>query len=141
MLFQKFPSGTKAILIVQAVAMLMGTFTHVNWAVQHGFLSEHYHAPLPSMLFWDALTFLDPLAAILLIIKPKTGLRLTLAIILIDVAHNNWFYFDELYTSGLAVNDWVKKYWMILGQIVFAIFAILTYRSNQKNVRMTTSAK
>lgn len=126
--FKELSSGTKAILIIQSIAMLMGTSTHVSWVVNNGFLSENYNAPLPSMIFWDSLTFLDPIAAILLFLRPRAGLILTLLIILADVAHNNLFYYEELYTSGLSVSEWITKYWMILGQIVFALFALLTFR-------------
>ncbi|MFK7784153.1 MAG: hypothetical protein AB8B56_03495 [Crocinitomicaceae bacterium] len=126
--FQALAFSTRVILVVQMIAMLMGTSTHVMWAVENGFLSTRYNAPLFSMVFWDSLTFLDPLAAILLLIRPKTGLILTLIIILADVTHNNIFYFEELYMSGISLSDWLMKYWMILGQIVFALFAILTFR-------------
>ena len=132
--FRSFNIKHKTILIIQSIAMLMGTSTHVSWAIQNGFLSEHYHAPLPSMLFWDSLTFLDPLAAILLFIRPKTGVTLTLIIICIDVLHNNIFYFDELYLQSISLTDWLKTYWMILGQIIFAIFVLLTFRSNLNEI-------
>ena len=138
--FRKLKSSTKGILIFQAVAMLMGTSTHVAWAVNNGFLSENYNAPLPHMLFWDSLTFLDPIAAILLFIRPRTGLILTLIIILADVAHNNLYYFEELYTTDINLSEWLIKYWMILGQILFAIFALLTFKKCLNDINSVTSS-
>ena len=135
--FKKLPTKTKVILIIQSVAMLMGTSTHLSWVIKNGFLSEEYNAPLTSMIFWDSLTFLDPLAALLLFIKPKTGLVLTLIIIILDVVHNNSFYFDELYMQSLSIVEWAKIYWMILGQIIFALFVLLTFRSSLKVINAT----
>ena len=135
MYFSRLDRRIKTILIIQCIAMLMGTSTHVLWAIENGFLSEHYHANLGSMLFWDALTFLNPIAALLLIVRPKIGVYLTLAIITVDVVHNNIFYFEELYQSDVSFGDWLKHYWMILGQIVFLVFVWVTIKSNLKSIR------
>jgi hypothetical protein len=104
------------------------------WAIENGFLSEKYKASLFSTVFWDSLTFLDPLAAILLFIKPKAGIYLTLAIIIVDVLHNNLFYWTELYANSIPLGDWIAKYWMILGQIVFALFVVLTFKGNLNEI-------
>jgi hypothetical protein len=53
---------------------LMGTYTHVNWVVRHGFL--YPDVPVYSRIFWDSLTFLDPLAALLLFLRPRKGVLL-----------------------------------------------------------------
>jgi len=136
--YKKLPVRIKVILFIQSIAMLMGTSTHVSWAVQNGFLSEKYNAPLSNMLFWDSLTFLDPLAAILLFLRPKTGVILTLIILVVDVIHNNLFYFDELYTRNLGFADWVEEYWMILGQIIFALFVLLTFKKCLRAINSIT---
>ena len=46
--------------------------------------------------YWTALTFLDALAAVLLLLRPRTGLALTSLIIASDVAVNLFarFYLD-----------------------------------------------
>jgi hypothetical protein len=137
--FNILPKKTKTILIIQSIAMLMGASTHLSWVFQNGFLSEKYNAPFINMLFWDSLTFLDPLAALLLFIRPKIGLVLTLIIILTDVIHNNLFYFEELYTQDIVISDWIVKYWMILGQWFFAIFALATFSYCLKSIRKSTS--
>jgi len=115
--------------------MLMGTSTHLQWVIRNGFLSDNYNAPVLTKIFWDSLTFLDPLAAVLLILRPKTGLILTLIIITLDVAHNNLFYMDELYINAPTLKIWIQKYWMILGQIIFGVFVYLTFRYNYNNIK------
>jgi len=126
---------TKYFLIIQAIGMLMGTLTHMQWVIKNGFLSDNYNAPVLTKIFWDSLTFLDPLAAVLLILKPKIGLILTLIIITLDVIHNNVFYMDELYINAPTLKIWIQKYWMILGQIIFGIFVYLTFRYNYNNIK------
>jgi hypothetical protein len=112
----------------------MGTSTHVAWTVMNGFNSENYNQPLFSRLFWDSLTFLDPLAAILLFLKPKTGVFMVLIIIISDVIHNNTVYFNELYLGNLNITDWIVKYWMIIGQIIFMLFIVITFKRNLKDI-------
>jgi len=122
-------------LTIQAIGMLLGTSTHIQWVLENGFLSDNYNAPLLTKIFWDILTLLDPIAAILLFAKPKTGLVLTLIIITVDVIHNNLFYMDELYINSPSLIIWIQKYWMILGQIIFALFACLTFKYNYDNIK------
>ena len=40
--------------------------------------------------YWMALTFLDPLAAVFLLARPRLGVMLTVAIITGDVTLNSW---------------------------------------------------
>jgi len=70
-------------------------------------------------VYWTSLTFLDPLAAILLFLHPRIGLLGTLAIISTDVAHNWWF----LEHYHLPFN------WMLGAQCAFLVFAVATFRS------------
>jgi len=134
--FKNLDKRTKYFLTIQAIGMLMGTFTHVQWMLINGVLSVNYNAPLLTKIFWDSLTFLDPIAAILLFVRPKTGLVLTLIIITVDVIHNNLFYIDELYINAPNLTIWIQKYWIILGQIIFALFVYLRFKYNYKAIKM-----
>lgn len=120
--------------------MLMGTSTHVLWVIINGFNSPEYNVPFLSRLFWDSLTFLNPLAAILLFIKPKIGLYVVLIIIIVDLIHNNIIYFSELYTGHLQIIDWIFKYWMILGQIIFMVFVVSTFKRNLSDINQKQNA-
>jgi len=133
--FKNLDRKTKYILIIQAIGMLMGASTHLQWVINNGFLSDKYNAPFLTRIFWDSLTFLDPLAAFLLILRPRKGLILTLAIITLDVIHNNLFYMDELYIKSPSLKVWFQRYWMILGQIIFGLFVCLTFKENYKNTQ------
>jgi len=121
--------------------MLMGASTHIQWVSQNGFLSDNYNAPLLTKIFWDSLTFLDPIAAILLFLRPKTGIILTLIVITIDVLHNNLFYMDELYINPPPFATWIQKYWMIIGQVIFGLFVYLTFSYNLKKIKTFTNKK
>jgi hypothetical protein len=116
--------------------MLMGTSTHLAWAINNGFNSNNYNVPLFSRLFWDSLTFLDPIAALLLFLKPKIGICMVLIIILADVTHNNIIYFDELYLNTLDFTSWILKYWMIIGQIIFMLFVVFTFKRNLTDINI-----
>jgi len=113
MLFPKLKPVVQIILVIQAICMLMGTYTHVNWVVSHGFL--YPDVPLYSRLFWDSLTFLDPLAAVLLFLRPRTGIVLVLAIICADVLHN-------------AIIGGVGLFFFL--QVIFCVFVLATFRIN-----------
>lgn len=141
MTFTKLKAGTKIILIIQSIAMLSGTATHLLWVVNNGFLSENYKAPFFSMLFWDSLTFLDPVAALLLITRPKTGIWLTAAIITIDVIHNTIFGFTyrEPFADPFSLPGAMKDNWMLLCQISFGIFVLITLKNNLKEVKLKTN--
>lgn len=141
MLFRQLNTTTKVLLVLQSIAMLMGTSTHVAWAIDNGFLSSNYHAPLFSMLFWDALTFVDPLAALLLFVRPKAGLWLTLIIITADVLHNNIYYLEELYLHAPPLLEWLSTYWMIAGQLAFAVLVFATFKRNMREVNRALAAQ
>lgn len=72
-----------------------------------------------SRLYWSSLTLLDPLAAVLMFIRPRQGLVLALVIIVSDVAHNSWM----LHSSSSAPN-WA--YWC---QVAFLVFLSATIRA------------
>ena len=64
-----------------------------------------------------SLTFLDPLAAILLFVKPRFGIILTVAIMVVDVVHNVWI----VMTYGGAT-------WMVVCQAIFLAYILITVR-------------
>ena len=136
MIFRRLTIKSKTVLILEAIAMLMGASTHISWVIENGLMSKNYNASLFSMVFWDSLTFLDPIAALLLIIKPKIGLVLTFLIIIVDVIHNNTVYYEELYEQTISFYDWINKYWMIAGQLLFAGFVMFAFRPTMRAIRI-----
>lgn len=67
----------------------IGTTTHVLQLVNRGWVVNP-SAPIWMNGYWTALTFLDPLAAVLLLRSRRAGLVLAFAIMLSDVAINTY---------------------------------------------------
>jgi hypothetical protein len=101
-----------------AVCLLVATCTHVLIVVTHGLLWDYDGAPIFTRIYWTSLTFLDPLAAVLLLVRPRAGILLTLAIIVSDVAHNTW-----LMQRSVAA-DW--RDFRYVSQVAFLLFVLLT---------------
>ncbi len=71
--------------------------------------------PLFTVLFWSALTLLDPLVAIVLLVLPRAGTVLLLLLMLTDVLHNTWVV--KVYGGVL---------WMVADQWLFLLFVLAT---------------
>jgi hypothetical protein len=77
-----------------ALCLLGATFNHLAAIFQHGLLWDYgYGAAISpaSKVYWDTLAFLDPLGAMLLFLKPRAGVWLTVLIIVSDVLHNTYY--------------------------------------------------
>lgn len=136
MIFTRLKVKTQVNLLIQSIAMLVGTTTHLIWIIHNGFLSEKYNVHVFSRFFWDSLTFLDPLAAVLLILKPKTGIWITAIIIVVDVLHNGILCLNVLLTAqDMPVINWIENNWMLWCQLTFGLFVLLSLKSNLKAVR------
>jgi hypothetical protein len=85
------PSPKTTALLVRtlyAVCMLGAAFNHARIVLAHG-LAWRYGGVHPLLAgFWTSLTFIDRLAVLLLIVRPRAGLALTAAVIVVDVAVN-----------------------------------------------------
>lgn len=132
MIFIKLGKRTQINLILQCIGMLIGTSTHLFWVINQGFLSERYNASLFSRIFWDSLTFFDPFAAVLLILKPKIGIWITAIIVVADVLHNGVICFDVLLSEHQPVIEWAKDNWMFWTQFLFGLFVVVSFKNNLK---------
>lgn len=142
MLFKILNRKTKSILTIQAICMLIGASTHILWVAENGLFSGSDNYPCISTIFWDSLTFIDLVAALLLILRPKSGILLTLATITIDVIHNNLILFiHDQHMNSIGVQMWATKYWMLIGQILFLAFVFLTLTTNLSEIRLKTISK
>ena len=79
----------RLVLAIWIACFLIGTVNHVRALLAHGWLPYDF-APLPFNAFWTALTFVDPLAAALLVWRRNAGIALGLCVMLSDVAVNSW---------------------------------------------------
>jgi hypothetical protein len=104
---------------VYAVCLVGATCVHVGTHIQYGVLLgtlEGYGYPVVTRYFWSSLTLLDPLAALLMFIRPRAGVSLAGVIIVSDVAHNSWI----LHHFGRAPD---AAYW---AQVAFLAFLLGT---------------
>ena len=67
--------------------------------------------------FWTALAFIDPLAVVLLVVRPMLGLALTVGIIVSDVAINSWVGFTQMFDLPSFSE-----------QVLFLVFVMSTVR-------------
>ncbi len=99
--------------VIYALCLLGATCTHAATFWRHGIRWDYGGALLFTRVYWTSLTFLDPLAAVFLFVRPRFGLGLTVAIIVSDVLHNT--------LVGVPSRD--PRY---LSQVAFALFVIFT---------------
>ena len=114
--------------VIYAVCMLAGASTHAAMLWQHGLFWDYGGVPRVTQVYWTSLTFLDPLAAILLFVFPRVGLLAILAIISSDVTHNLWFF--ERYH--------VPFNWMLAAQGVFLVFVGTTFPIVWRSLKFDT---
>ena len=112
----------RLIRIVYALCLGVGTINHVRAVLAHGWLPEQL--PLPTAVYWSSLTFLDPFAAVMLFVRPRIGIALTVAIIVSDVAHNVWFMAARS-VSGSFYQDLTDS-GAVMSQIAFLLFVTAT---------------
>jgi hypothetical protein len=126
------PGASFAIRVLFACCLLVATANHVRADIQHGFFWDYGYgdaAYWASRVFWGALTILDPLAALLLFIKPRAGIALTAGIIIADVAHN---------TLYVAVNQqWLEPFYLSQVAFLFSVMLlspVVWYRTAQEHL-------
>ncbi|WP_420606108.1 hypothetical protein [Novosphingopyxis sp.] len=87
----------RLLLGVYAICFAIGTFTHAQHIWHYGFLPYRF-APLPTNIFWTALTLIDPLVILLFLLRRRrSALSLALAIMVSDVAVNSYAVFGSGY--------------------------------------------
>lgn len=106
------------IRIVYSLCLAGAAVNHVRAVFARGWLPEHLERA--TALYWASLTFLDPLAVVLLFVRPRIGISLTGAIIVTDVAHN-LFYLAAHPDRQSFVQD-VASSGFMLSQIAFLLF-------------------
>lgn len=116
-----------------ALCLVGATCTHVALHLQQGILLaglEPYGFSKATLLFWSSLTLLDPLAVLLLFLRPRVGLSLAAAIIIVDVAHNSWILYRFNQTAGFT-------YW---SQVSFLVFLLATLPFAWRGLPQSVSA-
>ncbi|MDC4836581.1 hypothetical protein NQ855_17545 [Acinetobacter baumannii] len=104
---------------IYALCLIGAGFNHLQTVLMHGLFWDYNNAPLFTCIYWTSLTFIDPLAAILLFYRPRIGLILTFLIIFSDVIHNTWI--------TLKVGRDLLNY-MYISQFLFLVFVVCTIK-------------
>jgi hypothetical protein len=114
----------KIMLIIYLLSFLGATYNHAIDLIKYGFFPYqrlNSNVPVWLNIYWTLLTFIDPLAIVLLLYSINIGLVLYGVVIVSDVLINYWFMIS---TKGLFS-------WMNFGQIsqlLFLIFYLATVR-------------
>lgn len=132
------PRLSLAIRVLFACCLFVATANHIRADALHGLLWDYGYGPsayLVSRIFWGALTFFDPLAALLLFLKPRAGIALTAAIILVDVAHNTFYV--------ALKQQWLEPFYLY--QVAFLIIVFLlspiAWRGPIRDAAITSPAR
>ena len=88
-----------AVVLAYVIAFAVATTCHLFDIARGGWLPYTKYAPGLNV-FWTSLTFLDPLAIVLLLRRRRAGLCLALLIITVDVAVNLTVGVWEFVQSG-----------------------------------------
>ena len=103
--------------MIYALCLLGAAYNHVLVVAEYDWGWDYGGLPVLVTSFWTALTLIDPLAIVLLFMRPKAGVILTLAIIVVDVTINSWVAWR--YGIDLAA---------FLAQAGFLVFVLCTWR-------------
>ena len=114
----------EAVRLLYVLCLAVGTYTHASMLAHHGWRWDYGGKPFFTVVFWSALTFLDPLVAVLLLVVPRAGTVLLLLLMFSDVVHNTWVV--KVYGGVL---------WMVADQWIFFIFVLATARIIWTNAR------
>lgn len=120
-------SGHRASLVIRslwALCMIGAGINHARTLLRHGLWWDYGGVAWPSAAYWTSLTFLDPLAALLLFVRPKAGIALTVAIIASNVVHNLAIVAHRA-PAGEFLNH-VALGPFVLSQIAFLLFVLAT---------------
>jgi hypothetical protein len=104
--------------VIYALCLAGATWTHLQVALAHGLAWDYGGAAPLTRIYWTALLFIDPLTVCLLLLMPRAGLILCVAVIVTDVAHNSWFALHQPIRMDLY-----------LSQIVFLLLVASTVRT------------
>lgn len=118
---------------IWAACLLFAGLNHARILFQHGWLWDYHGASLASAIYWSSLTFIDPLVAVLLFIRPRIGVPATVVVITTNVVHN--IAVTANYMRDDAVLSYVTSSPQLMSQIGFLLFVIATWRIAWNDVR------
>jgi hypothetical protein len=106
-------------IVIYALSLSGALYNHISDIFKGGFLPYHY-APFLLNMYWTALTLIEPIAIIAIVLKRKLGVYLCIAIIVSDVFIN--FFSTLAYFGGFR--QLINFYFVC--QISFMVFVLYT---------------
>ncbi len=116
--FRTYPTIVKILFSVYIFSFSGATVRHISDLLRGGWL-PYVDAPLWMNAYWTSLTFLDPLAVLLIFISPLWALVVAVLIMVSDVGINSYWAF-QLNDIPFSQNIFLQA------QTGFAIFVLLT---------------
>ena len=116
--------------LIYALCLCGATWTHLHVALVHGLCWDYGGVAPLTRIYWTSLLFIDPLAALLLLMIPRAGLILCVAVIVTDVVHNSWFALHFPIRMDL-----------FLSQIGFLLFVAFTVRAAWRGAARRPTAR
>ena len=111
--------------IIWAVCLVLAGFNHARILLAHGLFWAYHGAHPASAVYWTSLTFIDPLVAAFLLIRPRAGVIATVLLITTNVVHNLAVTIaaspDGRHASDLLISP------QIMSQIGFLLFVLVTW--------------
>ena len=107
----------RTVVVLLVAGLAAGTCSHVENLVRLGLIPLP-DQPLAFNFFWTSLTLLDPLGALLLIVRPRVGILLTVAIMTADVTVNTIAF-------GQHGMSWANNSFLYC-QTAYGLFALAT---------------
>lgn len=118
----------RLIFAIYILGFAYGTRNHIIDICNDGVLGYTYVA-LPINIYWTSLTALDPLAIILLIFSPFSGMMLSVCIMATDIAVNVSVTLYYYFKYGTFTLDRLHL------QIAFGIFVFVTVPIAWKRIK------
>ncbi|SOE57955.1 hypothetical protein SAMN05446635_1332 [Burkholderia sp. OK233] len=116
--------------LIYALCLCGATWTHLQVALVHGLWWDYGGAAPLTQIYWTSLLFIDPLTVLLLLLSPRAGLILCVAVIVTDVVHNSWFALHHAIRVDLY-----------LSQIAFLLFVAFTMRTAWRGAASRTAVQ
>lgn len=118
---------------IWAACLALAGLNHARILVQHGPWWDYGGAGWGSAAYWSSLTLLDPLAAVLLLVRPRAGVAMAAGIIATNVVHNLGFVAGRV-PQGTFVHHVATSPPMV-SQIAFLLFVAATWRMAWQDLR------
>ncbi len=126
-------SPGRIVRAVWAMCLLLAGLNHAHILFRHGLAWDYDGASAASAVYWSSLTIVDPLVAVLLLVRPRIGVPTTVVVIATNVIHNLSVTAHNAPPGALV--EYVITSWQMVSQIGFLLFVLATWRIARRGIR------